>query len=377
MADERNSGEVILVTGGSGFLGQHIVKLLQERDSKVREIRILDLKPYVNHLGHEENKPMKAIVGDIVDKKGSRVAFRGVDCVIHCAALVSYRFPPDHEALDSVNVTGAQNVVSLCVEMGIPRLVFCSTSEVTLTPHLGGIYALIINQTECKALPPSCDNEQQLLLPGYAASKLRAEKLVLAANDTPLADGRGRLHTVALRPTLLYGEQDPRLLPSLIQLSEKMDGSLLRFAGSGGRQQITYVGNAAWAHLCAKDQLLVTRPGGGISGLPIFVTDDTPTDDLLTFAQRVTARAHLPPRCCLSRWYIPALLAYLIAALLEVVVLLARIPLSVSPRGAVSYLGSIVLYNRLRASLHLNYSPIFKPDESCNRANKYYTMEKL
>ena len=37
-------------SGGSGFLGQHIVKLLQENDPKVREIRILDLKPYVNRL---------------------------------------------------------------------------------------------------------------------------------------------------------------------------------------------------------------------------------------------------------------------------------------------------------------------------------------
>jgi hypothetical protein len=56
--------------------------------------------------------------------------------------------------------------------------------------------------------------------------------------------GRGRLHTVALRPTLLYGEQDPRLVPSLVHLAEKMDGSLVRFAGSGGRQQITYVGKS-------------------------------------------------------------------------------------------------------------------------------------
>jgi hypothetical protein len=37
--------------GGSGFLGQHVVKLLQEKDPKVREIRILDLKPYVKRLG--------------------------------------------------------------------------------------------------------------------------------------------------------------------------------------------------------------------------------------------------------------------------------------------------------------------------------------
>jgi nucleoside-diphosphate-sugar epimerase len=49
---------------------------------------------------------MKAIVGDIVNMEGTREAFRGVDCVMHCAALVSYRFPPDHEALDRVNVTG-------------------------------------------------------------------------------------------------------------------------------------------------------------------------------------------------------------------------------------------------------------------------------
>jgi len=40
-------------SGGSGFLGQHIVKQLQENDPKVREIRILDLKPYVNHLGKQ------------------------------------------------------------------------------------------------------------------------------------------------------------------------------------------------------------------------------------------------------------------------------------------------------------------------------------
>jgi nucleoside-diphosphate-sugar epimerase len=43
---------------------------------------------------------------DIVEKEGLREAFRDVDCVIHCAALISYRFRPDHEALDRINVTG-------------------------------------------------------------------------------------------------------------------------------------------------------------------------------------------------------------------------------------------------------------------------------
>ena len=44
------------ISGGSGFLGQHIVKLLQEKDDVVGEIRVLDLKPYVKHLGNYTDK---------------------------------------------------------------------------------------------------------------------------------------------------------------------------------------------------------------------------------------------------------------------------------------------------------------------------------
>jgi hypothetical protein len=43
----------------------------------------------------------------------------------------------------------------------------------------------------------------------------------------------------------------------------------------------TIAGKTTWAQLCAK----VTRPGGGISGLPVFVTGDTKTEDLFTFAR--------------------------------------------------------------------------------------------
>ena len=51
---DRNSDvleEVVMVTGGAGFLGQHIVKLLSERASNVKEIRVFDTRPWRNKLG--------------------------------------------------------------------------------------------------------------------------------------------------------------------------------------------------------------------------------------------------------------------------------------------------------------------------------------
>jgi nucleoside-diphosphate-sugar epimerase len=47
---------ILCFLGGSGFLGQNIVRLLQERDPMVKEIRIVDLRPYKNRLGKQEKK---------------------------------------------------------------------------------------------------------------------------------------------------------------------------------------------------------------------------------------------------------------------------------------------------------------------------------
>lgn len=49
----KSNEEIVLITGGSGFLGQHIIKLLlQEKDNLgIKEIRSIDLQPYTNAIG--------------------------------------------------------------------------------------------------------------------------------------------------------------------------------------------------------------------------------------------------------------------------------------------------------------------------------------
>lgn len=101
---------------------------------------------------------------------------------------------------------GTQNVIDLCRRHGVGRLVFTSTAAVALQPYMGRTtFALVINQSESKVLPPASD--AGFLVPGYPASKLRAEELVLAANGTPLADGKGRqiiTHDLMLANTILF-----------------------------------------------------------------------------------------------------------------------------------------------------------------------------
>lgn len=77
----------------------------------------------------------------------------------------------------------------MCLAHNVRKLVFTSTSAVTLIPYMGSTMAVIVNQTEAKAKTPTVDSE--FLIPGYPSSKLRAEKLVEAADGAMLQNGRG------------------------------------------------------------------------------------------------------------------------------------------------------------------------------------------
>jgi len=108
---------IVLVTGGTGYLGRAIVRALAAR-------------------GHEPvvfarratgaGLPGRVVDGDVRDARMVRDALRDIDAVCHSAALVSlWRSRP--QDFDDVNVTGLENVISACRARGIPRIVYTSS----------------------------------------------------------------------------------------------------------------------------------------------------------------------------------------------------------------------------------------------------------
>lgn len=104
-----SEGEVVLVTGGSGFLGQHLIKLLleQRKELGIKEIRSLDIVQYSNNIGHPETPMLRTFVADIGGERETlNKIFDGVDGVFHCAASVQIEYPPNYDELERVNING-------------------------------------------------------------------------------------------------------------------------------------------------------------------------------------------------------------------------------------------------------------------------------
>jgi nucleoside-diphosphate-sugar epimerase len=126
---------MILVTGGTGLLGSHLLLNLVKRTQKVRAIYRTEEKrnSVLTLFGYYESEP-KALwnkiewaKGDVLDIPSLEDAFEGVNEVYHCAAAVTF-LPKDRPYMNAVNVEGTANVVNLCLENDGVRL--CHVSSV-------------------------------------------------------------------------------------------------------------------------------------------------------------------------------------------------------------------------------------------------------
>lgn len=113
---------MILVTGGTGFLGSYLLRSLVQAGTPVRALYRRQIPEQVNDIKDR----VEWVRGDVLDTGALEDAMQGVEQVYHCAAVVS--FQPDKRAeMLRINVEGTANVVNLALEYGIKKIVHVSS----------------------------------------------------------------------------------------------------------------------------------------------------------------------------------------------------------------------------------------------------------
>lgn len=154
-----------LVTGGAGFIGSNIVKLLLEHDYEVSVIDNLSSGYIANLAKYIESESISFLGGDVLSKTNLDKAMEGVDVVFHLAASVGRQRSLDNPQLDSeTNLIGTINVLEAMRKNDVHKIVYSSSAA---------MFGELLTPTIDENHPQNADSP-------YGVSKLAAEKMVLA-----------------------------------------------------------------------------------------------------------------------------------------------------------------------------------------------------
>ena len=236
----------ILITGATGFIGRKLVARLIDKQSQV--VALVRRTSDVSGLP----KKLRLIDGDMLDTASLEKAVQDIDVVIHLAAYFDF-YPKDKKLLYQVNVEGTKNLIAACVQAGVSRFIYISTTEV-------------IGPVED---PPG--NENSPLRPqfDYSKSKKQAEAIVRAtALETDL-------EYVILRPTGVIGEGE--FYTVFETISAINEGQIPMLPGDGEKTLMyTYVEDVISGILsaiesdAAKNQTIILCPDEGMTYNEIF-----------------------------------------------------------------------------------------------------------
>lgn len=225
--------KTVVVTGGAGFIGSHIVDALVE--SGVEVVVVDDFSTGKRENIEQVKGKIELFEGSIVDTDLLRKAFAGADAVIHLAALPSVpksiQLPLE---TNMVNEVGTLSVFVAARDAGVDRVVYASSSSVYGdTPILPKVETMPTNP-----------------LSPYAVQKLTAELYGRVFNSVY------GLKTIGLRYFNIFGpRQDPysvysAVIPKFISLIQKGERPVIYGDGEHTRD-FTYIQNAVAANLCA------------------------------------------------------------------------------------------------------------------------------
>lgn len=182
------------VTGGSGFVGRNLIRRL--RRERVAVAALARSEAAANRVAELGARPIR---GDLLDTETLSEAMRGSDVVFHAAATVDDWGP--RALFWRINVEGTQSALDAAQAASVPRFVHVGTEAI----YADGRSPL--TDLDERRAPPAHP------LPRYPATKLEAEKRVLAAD-------REGFCCVSLRPRLIWGNDDTSVLPKLLKQVE-------------------------------------------------------------------------------------------------------------------------------------------------------------
>jgi len=239
-------GRRILVIGGAGFIGSHVVDELTKED--VKEIIIYDnfCRGTMENLKYALRDPrvrIHEVGGDICQTDILDSAMKGMDCVVHLAALwllQCYEYP---RAAFEVNIRGTFNVLEACVKHHIGKLIYSSSASV-----YGD--AVEIPMTEEHPF-----NNKTF----YGATKIAGEQMCRAFYH------RFGLSYVALRYMNVYGpRQDYKgaYIAVIMKILDRLDQELTPIVYGDGSQSydFIYVSDVGRANLCALKSNTMNEP---------------------------------------------------------------------------------------------------------------------
>lgn len=183
---------MILVTGGTGLVGSHLLYALTAAGNRVRALKrahsdLENVKKvfsfYTQNYAAQFNL-IDWVEGDITDILSLQESLKGISYVYHSAAFISFD-PRDKEFLMKINLEGTANVVNMCIDAGIKKLCYVSSIAAMGRNQSG----LIDEETAWKTTKQNSN---------YARSKYLAEQEVWRASQEGL-------NVVIVNPTLIMG----------------------------------------------------------------------------------------------------------------------------------------------------------------------------
>jgi dihydroflavonol-4-reductase len=218
---------VVFLTGGTGFVGAHVVRALLKRGRTVR-----CLVRSSSRLSNLEELPVEVVAGDVTDRASLTRAMAGARTVFHCAAdyRLSARRPRE---IYAVNVEGTRNVLAAASEVGAERVVYTSS--------VGALGLTRDGRPGNEETPV----EPRSLIGHYKKSKHQAERVAeeWAARGLPV---------VIVNPSTPVGELDIKPTPTGQMIVDFLNRRLPAYVDTG--LNIVDVRDVAEGHVLAAEK---------------------------------------------------------------------------------------------------------------------------